>query len=51
MKKIAAVLLLILGAYMIYLSFPEGGKMMRPPMVSGIAFLIIGGVWLSPSSR
>lgn len=48
MKKIAGIVLLVLGLYMIYLSFPEGGNIMRPPMVSGLAFLIIGGVFLSP---
>lgn len=49
MKKIAAIILIILGAYMIYLGFlPE--KMMRPPVVSGIGFLIIGAVFLSPKS-
>lgn len=46
MKKIVAIVLLVLGAYMLYLSFPEGAQAMRPPMVSGIAFILIGGLWL-----
>ena len=50
MKKIAGVVLLILGLYMIYLSFPASGGVMRPPMVSGIAFLVIGGVFLNPKA-
>lgn len=50
MKKVAGVVLLILGLYMIYLSFPEAGGIMRPPMVSGIAFLVIGGVFLNPKA-
>lgn len=50
MKRIAGILLLVLGLYMIYLSFPAGGGIMRPPMVSGLAFLIIGGVFLSPKA-
>ena len=46
-KKIAAVLLILLGAYMIYLGYlPE--KVMLPPVISGIGFLIIGAVFLSP---
>jgi membrane-bound ClpP family serine protease len=49
MKRIAAILLLILGAYMIHLSM-LGEAIARPPMVSGIAFIIIGGVWLSNKS-
>jgi len=49
MKKIAAILLLILGFYMIYLGFlPE--KVMHPPVVSGLGFIIIGVVFLSPKS-
>ncbi|MCR9155004.1 MAG: hypothetical protein NXI09_12920 [Bacteroidetes bacterium] len=51
MKKIVAIILLILGAYMIYLSMPEGGNIMRPPMVSGIAFILIGIVWVSPRTK
>lgn len=49
MKKIVAILLLVLGAYMIYLSMPGEGVIQRPPMVSGLAFILIGVVWLSPS--
>jgi|GEM_PF-1364772 len=50
MKRIAAIILLILGGYMIYLSLPnEAHDLMRPPMVSGVAFLLIGLVWLSPN--
>lgn len=48
MKRIIAIVLLILGGYMIYLSMPGGGAIMRPPMVSGIAFILIGLVWLNP---
>lgn len=36
---------------MIYLSMPEGGNIMRPPMVSGIAFILIGIVWVSPRTK
>lgn len=43
MKKIAGVILIILGAYMLYLGIPAS---MRPPIVTGVGFLIIGAVWL-----
>ncbi len=49
MKRIVAIILMILGAYMIYLSMPGDGSIMRPPMVSGLAFILIGVVWLSPN--
>lgn len=49
MKRIVAIILMILGAYMIYLSMPGDGNIMRPPMVSGLAFILIGVVWLSPN--
>jgi len=46
-KKIAAIIIILLGAYMIYLGYlPE--QMMRPPVISGVAFVIIGAVFLSP---
>jgi putative Mn2+ efflux pump MntP len=48
-KKIAALILIILGFYMIYLGFlPE--KIMRPPLVTGVGFLLIGAIFLSPRS-
>ncbi len=50
MKRIVGIILLILGAYMVYLSMPGDGSIMRPPMVSGIAFLLIGIVWLNPKA-
>jgi uncharacterized membrane protein len=49
MKRIVAIILMILGAYMIYLSMPGDGSIIRPPMVSGLAFILIGVVWLSPN--
>lgn len=48
MKRIVAIILMILGAYMIYLSMPGEGVIQRPPMVSGIAFILIGLVWVNP---
>jgi putative Mn2+ efflux pump MntP len=49
MMKIVGVLLLILGVYMIYLGFlPE--KMMRPPVVTGVGFLLIGAVFIKPAA-
>ncbi|QNR22817.1 hypothetical protein [Croceimicrobium hydrocarbonivorans] len=50
MKRIASIILLILGIYMIYLSIPSEGVIMRPPMVSGVAFILIGLVWLNPKT-
>lgn len=50
MKRIIAIVLMILGGYMIYLSMPAEGTIMRPPMVSGIAFILIGIVWVNPKS-
>lgn len=47
MKAIVGVLLLILGGYMLYLGFkPE--PIMRPPMVTGVGFILIGIVFLLP---
>lgn len=37
--------MIVLGIYMLYLGIPEG---MRPPMVTGVGFLIIGAVFLVP---
>lgn len=45
MKKIIGVLLLILGIYMLYLGIPAG---LRPPMVTGVGFLLIGIAFLYP---
>jgi len=46
-KKIAALILIILGFYMLYLGFlPE--KIMRPPLVTGVGFIVIAAVFLSP---
>ncbi len=48
-KKVVALILIILGVYMIYLGFlPE--KIMRPPLVTGVGFILIGAVFLSPRS-
>lgn len=48
-KKVVALILIILGFYMIYLGFlPE--KIMRPPLVTGVGFILIGAVFLSPRS-
>jgi hypothetical protein len=46
MKKIAAALIIILGLYMLYLGIPSN---MRPPMVTGVGFILIGLVWLFPN--
>lgn len=43
MKSLAGIVVILLGIYMLYLGIP---KSMQPPIVSGIAFIIIGGVWL-----
>ena len=48
MKSIAAVIVLMLGAYLLYLGIPQG---MQPPIVSGIAFFVIGAVWLLDGRR
>jgi len=46
MKKAAGIILVILGVYMLYLGIPAN---MRPPMVTGVGFLVIGAVFLAPS--
>ena len=48
MKSIAAVIVILLGAYLLYLGIP---KSMQPPIVSGIAFIVIGAVWLLDGRR
>jgi len=45
MKKIAGIIVLILGVYMMYLGGIKAPKLMLPPLVSGIAFSIIGLVF------
>lgn len=47
MKKIAAVILLILGIYMIYLGGIKAPKLMLPPVISGIGFMIIALVFFT----
>jgi hypothetical protein len=47
MKKIAGVILLILGLYMMYLGGIKAPKLMLPPFVSGIAFLVIAMVFIT----
>lgn len=48
MKSVVAVIVLLLGAYLLYLGIPQG---MQPPIVSGIAFILIGAVWLLDGRR
>lgn len=38
MIKIAGIILIILGIYMLYLGIPTN---MRPPMVTGVGFIVI----------
>lgn len=48
MIKIAGIILIILGIYMLYLGIPTN---MRPPMVTGVGFIVIGAVFLVPRRR
>ena len=47
MKKIAAVILLILGFYMLYLGGVKAPKLMLPPVISGVGFLVIALVFFT----
>lgn len=47
MKKIASIILLMLGLYMIYLGGIKAPKLMLPPVISGIGFLIIALVFFN----
>ena len=47
MKKIVAVLLVIFGAYMLYLGGVKAPKLMLPPVISGIGFILIAAVFLT----
>ena len=47
MKKFSAVILVVLGLYMIYLGGVKAPKLMLPPVISGIGFLVIAIVFFS----
>ena len=46
MKKIAGIILLILGMYMLYLGGVKAPKLMLPPVISGIGFIVIALVFI-----
>lgn len=43
MKRIAAILLILLALVMFYLAYDIGGL---PPAITGVGFLVIAVVWL-----
>jgi len=47
MKKVAGIILLILGLYMMYLGAIKAPKLMLPPFISGIAFMVISIVFIT----
>tara|TARA_R110002096_G_C14021968_1_gene670139 strand:- start:262 stop:414 length:153 start_codon:yes stop_codon:yes gene_type:complete len=47
MKKITAVVLLVLGIYMLYLGGVKAPKLMLPPVISGIGFILIAIVFIT----
>ena len=45
-KKLAAILLIILGIAMTYIGGVYAQKVMLPPIITGIGFFIIASVYL-----
>ncbi len=45
-KKLATVLLILLGIIMIYIGGVYAPKVMLPPIITGIGFFIIASVYL-----
>ena len=45
MKNVLLILLVIIGLAMIYLGGIKAPKFMMPPFLSGVAFLIIAGLF------
>ncbi|MFT5056526.1 MAG: putative membrane protein [Pseudoalteromonas distincta] len=45
MKNILIILLIIIGIAMMYLGGVKAPKFMVPPFLSGVAFLVIAGVF------
>ena len=51
MKKNIAILLFLLGLFMIYLGGFHGEKVILPPIVTGVGFLAISYVFLKDKSE
>ena len=47
MKKLAGIILIILGIAMIYIGGFQAPKLMLPPIITGVGFFAIAGVFLS----
>ena len=43
----SALILFILAIMMIYLGYTSGPKVLLPPVVTGIGFMVIAGVFVS----
>ncbi len=48
LKNILAVILAVLGVYMIYLGQKAG---IQPPTITGIGFIIIAAIFLIPNKK
>ena len=47
MKKLVAIILIVLGIAMIYIGGFHAPKLMLPPIITGIGFFAIASVFLS----
>ena len=45
-KKVAALILIILGIAMIYIGGFHAPKLMLPPIITGIGFFVIAAIFL-----
>lgn len=46
-KKLAAILLILLGIVMIYIGVFYAPKIMLPPIITGLGFFIIASVYIN----